>query len=112
MKITAVEKNKHAVVTLRNRIANEKWTNVRLISADMRQDWCGSDDKVDIMVSELLGSWGDNELSPECLDGAEKCLRPEGISIPANYTSFLAPISSSKIWNSARELPKVCDLNC
>lgn len=22
-------------------------------------------------VSELLGSWGDNELSPECLDGAQ-----------------------------------------
>jgi protein arginine N-methyltransferase 5 len=29
------------------------------------------DDKADIMVSELLGSFGDNELSPECLDGAQ-----------------------------------------
>jgi hypothetical protein len=30
--------------------------------------------KADIMVSELLGSFGDNELSPECLDGAQNFL--------------------------------------
>ena len=30
---------------------------------------------VDILISELLGSFGDNELSPECLDGAQKCLK-------------------------------------
>lgn len=29
----------------------------------------------DILVSELLGSFGDNELSPECLDGAQKFLK-------------------------------------
>lgn len=27
------------------------------------------------MVSELLGSFSDNELSPECLDGAQAFLR-------------------------------------
>jgi protein arginine N-methyltransferase 5 len=27
------------------------------------------------MVSELLGSFGDNELSPECLDGAQRYLK-------------------------------------
>ena len=26
-------------------------------------------------MSELLGSFGDNELSPECLDGAQKFLK-------------------------------------
>jgi protein arginine N-methyltransferase 5 len=30
----------------------------------------------DILVSELLGSFGDNELSPECLDGAQRFLAP------------------------------------
>lgn len=30
--------------------------------------------QADIMVSELLGSFGDNELSPECLDGAQAFL--------------------------------------
>ena len=32
---------------------------------------------VDILVSELLGSFGDNELSPECLDGASRFLKRE-----------------------------------
>ena len=61
------------------------------------------------MVSELLGSWGDNELSPECLDGGQKCLKHDGISIPQEYTSFVAPVSASKVWNSARSMPKGLD---
>jgi len=39
----------------------------------------------DVIVSELLGSFGDNELSPECLYGAQHILKPGGISIPKNY---------------------------
>ena len=35
-------------------------------------------------VSELLGSFGDNELSPECLDGAQRFLKEDGISIPSS----------------------------
>lgn len=31
----------------------------------------------DIVVSELLGSFADNELSPECLDGAMRFLKRE-----------------------------------
>jgi protein arginine N-methyltransferase 5 len=69
-------------------------------------------EKADILVSELLGSFGDNELSPECLDGAMRFLKrkhhlatfhsrltisADGISIPASYTAHLAPISSSKL---------------
>ena len=45
------------------------------------------------------GSFGDNELSPECLDGAQRFLKKEGISIPTSYTSYLAPIQSTKIFN-------------
>lgn len=68
------------------------------------------------MVSELLGSFGDNELSPECLDGAQAFLKgfviivlvlhhdrvDTGISIPCKYTSYVAPISSSKLWNAVK----------
>jgi len=35
----------------------------------------------DILVSELLGSFSDNELSPECLDGAQRLLK-RMLSIP------------------------------
>ena len=34
-------------------------------------------EKADILVTELLGSFGDNELSPECLDGASRFLKRE-----------------------------------
>lgn len=75
----------------------------------------------DIMVSELLGSFGDNELSPECLDGVVRFLKREfrphahgsgvlidrlwaadGISIPASYTAHLAPLSSAKLLGQVR----------
>jgi len=46
--------------------------SVTVISSDMRQ-W-NPPNKADIIVSELLGSFGDNELSPECLDGAQHLL--------------------------------------
>ena len=53
---------------------------------------------IDIVVSELLGSFADNELSPECLDGVQHLLNPvDGISIPASYTAHLTPIASPKL---------------
>ncbi len=59
---------------------------VTIVTADMRT-W-QAPEPADILVSELLGSFGDNELSPECLDGAQRFLGPDGISIPANYTRW------------------------
>ena len=44
------------------------------------RDW-DAPEKADILVSELLGSFGDNELSPECLDGAQKFLKGEHIHL-------------------------------
>lgn len=56
--------------------------------------------KCDILVSELLGSFGDNELSPECLDGAQKFIKEGGISIPASYTAFASPLASTRLNNN------------
>lgn len=56
----------------------------------------------EVLVSELLGSFGDNELSPECLDGAQRFLAPGGVSIPASYTSFLAPVCCHKLHHDVR----------
>ena len=46
---------------------------MKLLFGDMR--FIGVPEKADILVSELLGSFGDNELSPECLDGATRFLK-------------------------------------
>ncbi|TBU32510.1 PRMT5-domain-containing protein [Dichomitus squalens] len=99
--VYAVEKNPNAYVTLQERHRNE-WGDekVALLYGDMRT--LKVPEKVDILVSELLGSFGDNELSPECLDGAMRFLKPDGISIPSSYTAYIAPLSSSKLYNETR----------
>ncbi|GMG99262.1 hypothetical protein Nepgr_001102 [Nepenthes gracilis] len=99
--IYAVEKNPNAVVTLHSLLKLEGWENaVTIVSSDMRC-W-DAPVKADILVSELLGSFGDNELSPECLDGAQRFLKPDGVSIPSSYTSFLQPITASKLYNDVK----------
>ena len=102
---------------------------MRIVAGDMRVVTAVAEGSVDVIVSELLGSFGDNELSPECLDGAQRFLRRPvpshsltsgpahvlpgtapsppphdagGVSIPAAYTSFLAPIHAPRLWNEAR----------
>lgn len=49
------------------------------------------------MISELLGTFADNGLSPECIDGALHLLAPCGVSIPSSYTTFVTPIASPKL---------------
>lgn len=96
VKMYAVEKNPNAIVTL-EMLNIEEWNNsVTVVSSDMRL--YDAPEKADILVSELLGSFGDNELSPECLDGAQKFLREDGISIPCRYTSYATPISTPKLY--------------
>lgn len=100
----AVEKNPSAYVLLQRHNA-EDWDNrVSIVKSDMRSwkgptlhDRLGESGKVDILISELLGSFGDNELSPECLDGISHVLSPDGISIPASYTAHITPISTPKL---------------
>ncbi len=77
---------------------------MRVIKTDMRE-WPGpvGDDgsitPVDILITELLGSFADNELSPECLDGIQGHLaRPHGISIPHSYTAHVSPIFTPRIF--------------
>uniref|UniRef100_A0A1B0DLD7 Protein arginine N-methyltransferase 5 n=1 Tax=Phlebotomus papatasi TaxID=29031 RepID=A0A1B0DLD7_PHLPP len=70
VKIYVVEKNQNSRNTL-EALWREMWPRdaVQLIFSDMRE--FSPPEKADIIVSELLGSFGDNELSPECLDGAQ-----------------------------------------
>lgn len=100
VRVFALEKNPHAVNTLRA-LVHELWPGrVTIVAGDMRT--FTTDMEVDILVSELLGSFGDNELSPECLDGAQRFLKPDGISIPHSYTSWISPVQSLKLYNEIR----------
>jgi hypothetical protein len=104
--------------SLQQRKISEWKERVELLFGDMRS--LALPEPADIVVSELLGSFGDNELSPECLDGAMRFLKrrslglslcpmpgfmaflANGISIPSSYSAYLAPLSSSKLYNEVR----------
>ena len=126
IELWAVEKNPNAYVLLQ-RHNEEDWQNrVTVVKSDMRswngpwrsdinsppssRSYTSSTDApsptvpqpghtpIDILISELLGSFADNELSPECLDGITHLLNPvDGISIPASYTAHLTPIAAPKL---------------
>lgn len=99
----AVEKNPNAYVLLQRHNLEDWNQRVTVVKSDMRswkgpllQD--GTHGRVDIVVSELLGSFADNELSPECLDGVQHVLNPYcGISIPKSYTAHLTPLAAPKL---------------
>ncbi|KAK3074361.1 hypothetical protein LTR53_003290 [Teratosphaeriaceae sp. CCFEE 6253] len=107
VKCHAVEKNPNAHVLLQRRNATDKlWAGkVTVVKSDMRT-WPGpltpdgQVGKVDILVSELLGSFADNELSPECLDGVQHVLDLDhGVSIPQSYSAHMTPIASPRLYS-------------
>jgi len=108
LKVYAIEKNPSAVIYLESMAAyNSEWKGlVTVIPADARKLTLSQlqGNQIDIVVSELLGSFGDNELSPECLDPLLKseCCKPTTISIPMQYTSNLAPVSSGRLHSDAK----------
>lgn len=99
-KIYALDKNKSSVRSLQYK-KKTKWFDTtgkietEVVEADMRS-WQPKE-KADIIATELLGSFGDNELSPECIDGLWRFATPSTISIPQQYSSYVAPISSFKM---------------
>lgn len=100
LRVIAVEKNPSAVLYLQSKQRFDPlWQQhqIQVIQTDLRSlddQYC---QQADLIVSELLGSFGCNELSPECLDALLKRCRPDVISIPTRYTSFLSPVSSLKL---------------
>lgn len=119
VEVWAVEKNPNAYVLLQRHNIEDWGGVVNVVKSDMRA-WKGPQrsvtgpigqatttatsapaspyGKVDILVSELLGSFADNELSPECLDGVQHVLAPQhGISIPSSYTAHLTPILAPRL---------------
>ena len=120
-RLIALEKNLNAVLFLRSLRTHggPMWetmditivhADVRNIHPSMAQTMCTDSgvplyQAVDIMVSELLGSFSDNELSPECLQAAIQTgfLKSKtGVCIPQSYQSFVAPVSSMRLHAEAR----------
>ncbi|KNH07492.1 protein arginine N-methyltransferase 5-like protein [Perkinsela sp. CCAP 1560/4] len=102
------EKNKWACRTLEKRfhhMSNEDCSRIHspVIQHDFRK-W-KPDRTFDLAISELLGSFGCNEASPECLvDTLPEYLGKRGLSIPQRYTSYLAPVQAAKTHESLLQM--------
>lgn len=97
--VYAIEKNPNAIITLQSLSQSLHWGDqVKIVETDMRI--YKPSHYSDIILSELLGSFGDNELSVECLYGTQRFLHQDGIYIPRNCTSHLACCMSTRIYNN------------
>ncbi|PNY13591.1 arginine N-methyltransferase, partial [Trifolium pratense] len=101
LKVYAMDRNLNALASLYKQRESMGWNDiVTVIQTDARH-W-NAPEKADILVGELLGCFGDNELASEILDGTQRILKKDGISIPSSYTSFLQPVKSSKLYSAVK----------
>lgn len=80
--VVAIERNVNCIETLKARLKERKL--LKLIHGDVRD----VHDTFDIVVSELLGSFGCNEACPEIL---QHFTDAHTVMIPQAYTSYLQP---------------------
>ncbi|UKJ87656.2 type II protein arginine methyltransferase [Theileria orientalis] len=115
--VYVIDKNPYTMMTLQDKMRIKEWSNVKLICTDMRyikdvirnSGTCrteGTREDVVLIISELLGPFGDNELAPECLYGFERNLRPSDKIqfIPESYTSYVMPLHAPQIWAKIKSL--------
>lgn len=113
-RLYAIERNPGAVVRLQQRNRSE-WDNaVQVVQGDIRvlaRQWAlnMSDPHVlrppprfDLVVLELLGLFGCNELLPECLAAVTPWMSTAGVVIPRAYYSYIAPAFLPKMHQQVR----------
>lgn len=52
--------------------------------------------KVDVIISEILGNFWDNESFPKVLNDAKRFLKKTGFFLPANVKNFIVPVAVSE----------------
>ena len=57
-----------------------------------------NDTKVGVIVTDLLGIFGDDELLPEILQTCSSILNHDTIVMPSSYGSFVVPSSDQNVW--------------
>ncbi|KAL7719006.1 Protein arginine N-methyltransferase [Entamoeba marina] len=89
-KITAVEWNLNSLATLRRRQQEIDWKFVKVTNS------IGNEKNADLVVCNLLGNFGDNEMFPEYMNGfIENVLKENGVIVPSRHSSYLQPISDT-----------------
>lgn len=107
--LTAIERNYSLISVLheKNRIRWNGTVNILCMDSSMYPQSKHNKEfgKVHLVVSELMGSFGCNELMPECIDSIaipEVC-SADCIFIPCSIESYIAPVTAPLLWKIASE---------
>ena len=95
-KVYGIDVNKNIIEKAKERINQAGFSNKFEVFNDLSYK-ISLPEKVDVIVSEILGNLGDNEDMTPILDDAQKrFLKEGGQIIPKKVETFLVPISSTK----------------
>ncbi|VEU23728.1 DEKNAAC105002 [Brettanomyces naardenensis] len=107
IKIMAIEKNPDVMIYLR-RLNQDHWGNkVEIFNCDARywRPTSPQNQGFNLVISELLGSFGCNELAPECLDSiAQYCDPQDSVFIPSEFSTYIGPAISPALYGKVSRL--------
>lgn len=108
--ITAIERSPNVMIYLSQRNLQCWNSSVNILNIDSR-DYINSPynlthSRLNMVISELIGSFGCNELMPECIDGISRSdiCDPDCIFIPENLQVHIAPVYSPRLWKTASDI--------
>lgn len=105
--ITAIERNPNVMILLNQKNAMYWNSEVNIINADSRDyihlNYKAENPKFSMVISELIGSFGCNELMPECIDSiaTQELCDENCIFIPQDLHCYVSPVFSPKLWKLA-----------
>lgn len=107
--ITAIERNPNVMIYLNQKNSNDWNDNVNILNLNSK-NFIHYKNKMDLplinmVISELIGSFGCNELMPECIDtiSTPELCHSDCIFIPQSLNCYVSPVYCPKIWKIALE---------
>lgn len=100
------KRNEDAVfLQMRNEV---EWSSLHDLKVEVARFGTVVDDaKAGILVTDLLGVCGDDQLCPEILAGSKHLISDDAVVIPSSCTSYVAPSSNQRVWTQANNDNKV-----
>jgi protein arginine N-methyltransferase 1 len=103
-KVYAVELNKNRIPQAKGRIDKAGYSDRFEIFNDISYD-VELPEKVDVIISEILGNLADNEdMTPTLIDARKRFLKEDGIILPKKVKTYLVPVSSEKAHRQVKEM--------
>ncbi|KAG0687832.1 methyltransferase protein [Pichia californica] len=105
--ITAIERNPNVMIMLNQRNIQQWNSHVNILNVNSN-DYVNLQYRLEnppfnMVISELIGSFGCNELMPECIDSisTNELCNSDCIFIPQDLHCYVSPVYSPKLWKLA-----------